>query len=76
MAGKEFERGLLISDRLGRNEKTKVVAKLQRTGDGPPTRESIVREDERNAMLEHYHKRQEELKKLAENDEDEYMDSV
>lgn len=76
VAGKEMERDQLISDRLGKNEKTKVVAKLQREGDGPPTREPIVREDERNAMLEHYHKRQEELQRLAENEEDEYMNSA
>ena len=76
VAGKEFERGKLISDRLGSNEKTKVVAKLSHDGDGPPPREPIVRENERNAMLEHYHKRNEELKRLADNEEDEYMNSV
>ena len=76
VAGKEFERGQLISDRLGKNEKTRVVAKLQKGGDGPPTREPIVRDDERQAMLEYHHKRQEDLKRLAENDEDEYMNSA
>mmetsp|Transcript_9601 Transcript_9601/g.21459 ORF Transcript_9601/g.21459 Transcript_9601/m.21459 type:complete len:280 (-) Transcript_9601:146-985(-) len=76
VAGKEFERGQLISDRLGKNEKTRVVAKLQKDGDGPPTREPIVRDDERQAMLEYHHKRQEDLKRLAENDEDEYMNSA
>ena len=76
VAGKEFERGKLISDRFGSNEKTRVVAKLSRDGDGPPPREPIVRDDERNAMLEHYHKRNEELKRLADNEEDEYMNSA
>ena len=76
VAGKEFERGQLISDRLGTNEKTRVVAKLSREGDGPPPREPIVRDDERNAMLEHYHKRNEELKRLADNEDDEYMNSA
>lgn len=76
VAGKEFERGQLISDRLGTNEKTRVVAKLSRVGDGPPPREPIVRDDERNAMLEHYHKRNEELKRLADNEDDEYMNSA
>jgi hypothetical protein len=76
VAGKEFERGRLVSDRLGSNEKTRVVAKLSREGDGPPAREPIVRDDERNAMLEHYHKRNEELKRLADNEEDEYMNSA
>ena len=76
VAGKEFERGKLISDRLGTNEKTRVVAKLSREGDGPPPREPIVRDDERNAMLEHYHKRNEELKRLADNEDDEYMNAA
>ena len=76
VAGKEFERGQLISDRLGTNEKTRVVAKLSREGDGPPPRDPIVRDDERNAMLEHYHKRNEELKRLADNEDDEYMNSA
>lgn len=74
---KEFTRGQLVSDRLGScNEKTKVIAKLTIKGSGrPPAREPIVSEDERNAMAAFYFKRQEELKKLAEADEDDYLNS-
>merc|ERR1719235_682048 len=61
-AGREFVRGELVSDRLGKNEKTKVVAKLQKPGSGAPAREPVVSEDERKAMMAHYFKRQEELK--------------
>ncbi len=78
-AGKEFQRGKLVSDRLGNNEKTKIIAKLQKKGSGPPGREPLVNEEERKAMMAHYFKRQEELKKLAqaENDADgdEYLNS-
>ncbi len=75
VAGKEFQRGKLVSDRLGKNEKTKVVAKLQKKGSGPPGREPIVNEEERKAMMAHYFKRQEELKRLGEADEDDYLNS-
>ena len=73
---KEFQRGKLVSDRLGScNEKTKVIAKLTTTGSGPPAREPIVSEDERNAMAAFYFKRQEELKTLARADEDDYLNA-
>lgn len=75
VAGKEFEKGKLVSDRLGHNEKTKVIAKLQKTEDGPPSREPIVSEVEKKAMMAHYFKRQEELKKLGEADDDDYLNS-
>jgi hypothetical protein len=73
---KEFLRGTLVSDRLGScNEKTKVIAKLTTKGSGPPVREPIVSEAERNAMAAFYFKRQEELKNLAQADEDDYLNS-
>lgn len=74
-AGKEFHRDQTVADRVGRNEKTKVVAKLQKPGSGPPMREAVVSEDERKAMMAHYFKKQEEAKLMAENDEDDYHNS-
>lgn len=74
-AGKEFQRGKLVSDRTGRNEKTKVVVKLQKKGGGAPAREPAVTEDERKAMMAHYFKKQEEMKRLAEDDDDSYTTS-
>ena len=73
--GKEFVRGQLVSDRLGTNEKTKVICKLTLKDAGPPPREAIVSEAERNAMAAFYHKRQEELKRLADADDDDYLNS-
>jgi hypothetical protein len=73
---KEFVRGQLVSDRLGTNEKTKVICKLTLKDAGPPPREAIVSEAERNAMASYYHKRQEELKRLADaDDDDDYLNS-
>ncbi|KAJ8608757.1 hypothetical protein CTAYLR_007794 [Chrysophaeum taylorii] len=75
-AGKEFQRNQTVGDRLGtKNEKTKVVAKLQKPNAGPPAREPVVSEEERKAMMAHYFKRQEELKALAEADDDDYLHS-
>jgi len=75
VASKDFPRDQKVGDRLGWNEKTKVVAKLQRGGGGPPAREPAVSEEERKAMMAHYFKRQEEMKKLAEAEDDDYLTS-
>lgn len=74
-AGKEFFRDQTVGDRVGKNEKTKVVAKLQRNGGGAPAREPAVSEDERKAMMAWYFKKQEEEKKLAEDAEDGYLNA-
>ncbi len=72
-AGKEFFRDTTVGDRVGRNEKTKVVARLQRKGGGAPVREPAVSEDERRAMMSWYFKKQEEAKAMAEDAEDGYL---
>ena len=73
-AGKEFFRDQTVGERVGRNEKTKVVARLQAAGGGAgggaPMREPAVSEDERKAMMAWYFKKQEEEKRLAEDDDD------
>eukprot|EP01031_Cornospumella_fuschlensis_P030366 gene30366-36690_t len=77
VASRIFDRtkGQTVADRLGRNEKTKVVGKLQRPGGGPPGREPGVSEEEKKAMMAYYFKKQEEYKKMAENSEDDYLHS-
>lgn len=74
-AGKQFFRDQLVRDIVGKNEKTKVIAKLQRKGGGMPCREPGVSEDERKAMMAFYFKKQEELKKAADDDAEDYMTS-
>merc|ERR1719324_360685 len=66
---KELQRDKLLSDYVGKNEKTKVVPKLQKKGAGAPQREPIVSEDEQKAMIAFYHKKQAEMDKLALEDE-------
>mmetsp|Transcript_6583 Transcript_6583/g.16784 ORF Transcript_6583/g.16784 Transcript_6583/m.16784 type:complete len:284 (+) Transcript_6583:104-955(+) len=74
-ASKEFQRDQTVGDRVGRNEKTKIIAKLQKPGSGPPQREAAVSEDERKAMMAHYFRKQEELKRLSEDNADDYLNS-
>lgn len=74
-AGKEFFRDGSVSDRVGKNEKTKIIVKLTKSASGAPQREPGVSEDERKAMMAHYFKKQEELKALAEADADDYLHS-
>ena len=76
VASRAFDRSTKVSDRLGKNEKTKVIGKLQKPGSGAPAREAVVSEDERKAMMAFYFKKQEEQKAMAENSEDDYLNSV
>ena len=40
-AGKEFFRDQKVGDRVGRNEKTKIIVKLQKPGSGPPVKADL-----------------------------------
>jgi hypothetical protein len=51
-----------LADYVGRNEKTKVIVKLQKKGQGAPGREPVISEEERKQMMLHAYRRQEELK--------------
>ena len=62
VASRNFDRGQTVGERLGKNEKTKVIGKLQKPGAGAPGREAAVSEDERKAMMAYYFKKQEEQK--------------
>jgi len=75
VAARVFDRNTKVSDRLGKNEKTKVIGKLQKPGAGAPAREAAVSEDERKAMMAFYFKKQEEAKAMADSTEDEYLHS-
>jgi len=74
-AGKELRNDQTLGDYVGRNEKTKIVAKLAPKSSGAPIREPRVDENTHKAMLAHYYKKQEEQKKLQEDEDDSYLDS-
>nr|XP_061818835.1 cilia- and flagella-associated protein 298-like isoform X2 [Nerophis lumbriciformis] len=74
-AAKEMQRGKKLQDYIGKNDKTKLMVKIQKKGQGAPAREPVVSEEQHKQMMMHYYRRQEELKKLDEADDDTYMDS-
>ncbi|EGR28937.1 hypothetical protein IMG5_166570 [Ichthyophthirius multifiliis] len=62
-AGKELLRSKLLRDYTGKNEKTKIIAKLTKTGSSAPAREPMIDQETHKKMLSYYYKKQEENKK-------------
>lgn len=75
-AGKELAKGKKLCDYVGKNEKSKVIVKIQHKGAGAPVREPLIDEEAHKNMLSFFHKKQEEQKKLEEDDEDAYLYSA
>lgn len=74
-AGKELQRGKKLQDFIGKNEKTKLIIKLQKKGQGPPSREPVFSEEERKQMMAYAYRKQEDLKKLETDEDDSYLNS-
>ena len=74
-ASKEMQPEKLLSDFVGRNDKSKCIVKLQKKGAGAPAREPVVSEDEQKAMIAFYHKKQQDQERMEAEDEDAYMNS-
>lgn len=74
-AGKELRVDQTLDQYVGRNEKTKIVAKLAPKASGAPVREPRIDEGTHKAMMAHYYKKQEETKKLADDEDDSYLDA-
>ncbi len=62
-----------LKDFIGKNEKTKIIVKIQRKGQGAPVREPPLSEQAQKEMMAYYYRKQEEHKKLVENQDDEYL---
>ena len=62
--------GKLLSDSCGRNERTRVLLRLQAAGEGAPGREASTSAEEQAAMLAFYRKKQAEAAALAAADDD------
>ncbi|XP_013186372.1 cilia- and flagella-associated protein 298-A [Amyelois transitella] len=73
--GKKFLSGNKLSDHLGKNNKCKVTVKLCSTTENAPGREPIMSEDERKQLMLHAYRKQEEWKKLEQDEDDHYLDS-
>ncbi|KAH6577076.1 hypothetical protein BASA83_011744 [Batrachochytrium salamandrivorans] len=74
-ASKELQREKQLCDYVGKNDKTKIIVKIQKRGQGPPLREAPINEQQQKEMMAYYYRKQEEQKRLSENDEDEYLNS-
>jgi hypothetical protein len=74
-AGKEYENSKILSDYIGKNEKTKIVCKFSRKGSGAPVREPLIDKETHQKMLSFYFKKQEEQKKLEYENDDNYLNS-
>ncbi|CAN0227244.1 unnamed protein product [Lampetra fluviatilis] len=74
-AGKHLQSDKKLSDYIGKNEKTKIVIKIQKRGQGAPAREPIVSEEQQKQMMLQAYRRQEELKKLEECESDDHLSS-
>ena len=61
-SGKEFQRGKILCDLIGKNEKSKVIVKVQKKGNAAPARERVVSEDEQKQMMAYYYRKQQDLK--------------
>lgn len=75
-AGKQLFRDKKLADFVGKNDKTKIVAKLTKKGSGAPARESAITPDMQKDLMSYYYKKQEELKKIDADDEDAYLNSA
>ena len=51
-----------LKDFVGRNEKTKIVAKLQKKNQGAPSREPVFSEEQQKEMMAYAYRKQEEMK--------------
>ena len=77
-AGKDVtaNKDAVFADFVGKNEKSKIVLKLQLKSAGPPAREPRIDQATHQQMLAFYHQRQEEMKKLKQDDDDSYLASA
>lgn len=74
-AGHQMYPDKCLFDYLGHNDKSKVVVKLAKNGEGAPGREPILSEQERRHLMQMQYRRQEELKNLERDEDDQYLNS-
>jgi len=75
-ANKELVRQEKLCKFIGINEKTKIIAKLQRADYGAPVRDSPVSSDQQKEMMAYYYRKQKEIEALEKDDDDGYLNSA
>lgn len=74
-AGKQILPDRKLAHFIGQNEKSKVIVKLQKFGEGAPGREPVFNEAERKQMMMQAYRRQEELKSLETDSDNAYLNA-
>lgn len=74
-AGKDMQRSKKLHEYIGKNEKTKLICKIQKKGGGAPVREPVVSEQQQKEMMAYAYKKNEEYKKLEEADDNAYLNA-
>lgn len=74
-AGRQLLSENRLCDYLGNNEKCKVILKIVKHGEGAPGREPVFTEEARKQIMLQQYRKQEELKRLEEDDDDSYLNS-
>ncbi|XP_058454390.1 cilia- and flagella-associated protein 298-like isoform X2 [Malaya genurostris] len=74
-AGKLMLADHRLGDIVGSNEKTKIIIKLSKINEGAPGREPVISEEARKQLMLQAYRRQEELKKLEQDDDDQYLNA-
>lgn len=74
-ACKNLDQNKLLCDYMGKNEKSKVIVKLQKKGHGAPVKEPILTEQQHKSLLLAEHRRREEFKRLEIDDDDSHLNS-
>ncbi|KAG8185650.1 hypothetical protein JTE90_008922 [Oedothorax gibbosus] len=75
-ANKPLDKSKTLGDYVGKNEKSKIIVKLQKKGLGAPSREPVLTEQQRkDLMLAEFHHR-EDLKKLEIDNDDSHLNSA
>lgn len=63
-AGKEMEKGKAVGEYFGKNEKSKVIVKVQKWGSQQPLREPPVDAETYQKMVKYYYRKVEETKEM------------
>lgn len=74
-SARSLDRTCSFEKYLGKNEKTKITVKLTPTGAPAPPRELAVDAKTQSELVAHYYKKQEEMKKMVEDDDISYANS-
>jgi hypothetical protein len=75
-AGKELEKGKTVGEYVGKNEKSKIIVKVQKWGGQQPLREPPVDAETYQKMVKFYYRKVEETKEMDKNSVEAHYEKV